>query len=66
MTTKRKYSHAYHVTIAIESDHEDATDVSIKMMRAALLRQVIKMDEEGPLAWHDAFCDPETMTVSND
>ena len=44
-TTKRRYSHAYDFAFEVFSDHPEGGDVTPAMLREALLKRAISLDD---------------------
>lgn len=62
-----RYNHMFDVGFSLESDKEDASDVTTDMLRTALLKRIIALDATPDgLEWSEAcgLCDtyevPET------
>lgn len=51
-----RYNHAYTVAFSLNSDHPDGEDVTPEMLRVALLRRIIQLDEDGE--WEEAVGAP--------
>lgn len=52
-----RFNHMFDIAFSVESAHEDASDVTPAMLRAALLRRIEALDECGE--WQEAagLCD---------
>ena len=49
-----KYNHAYDIAFEVISDTEDASDVTVDMLRAAVDARIGRLDHNGDLAWEHA------------
>lgn len=53
---KRKFNHALTLAFEAISERKDGDDLTPAMLRAALMRRIIQLDEEG--AWLEACLAP--------
>lgn len=51
-----KYNHAYTVAFSLDSDHPDGEDVTPDMLRTALLKRMVDLDENRE--WEEAVGAP--------